>query len=309
MNYNTITLNPAIDRTVYLDTLTDGELNRSTASVTMAGGKGINVSRMLNILGAETIAFTFIGGNSGKLLQAFLDEEGITHSAVQTNAETRQNIKIIESSDRCTEINSAGGPVTKQELQAMLDNIENAAKKDDMWIIAGSCPQGVDKSVYNIIVSLLKTKGCKTALDCDGEALKIGLKARPALIKPNLRELEGLVGKPLKTQKDIVEAAACVYVENSVEVVCTLGDKGALYVGDEGKFLTDTPKVKVKGFAGAGDTFLAGFLCMRGRGMPVENSLAFAAAAAAAKVELPCSAAPDIKQIEKYIDRKITRLY
>lgn len=292
----TLTLNPALDRTVYIENFEVDALNRSRDSVTMAGGKGINVSRMLTVLGDDVHTLALTGGRYGDMLISMLADEGITVDGVNTGADTRLNIKIIEDSGRCTELNASGGPVTEEELNRLIGKIDELSLNNtgcpQMWIISGSIPQGVDKSVYKSLVKTLKERGAYVALDCSGDALKNGVSACPSLIKPNAEELSGLVGKKLGTEDEIIEAAEKLYVENSVEIICTMGKDGAVYVGGEGIYTVNSPKVVVRGFAGAGDTFLAAFIHCKIHNMPIEKSLAFSSAAASAKVALPCTSVP-----------------
>ncbi len=298
-NIYTLTLNPALDRTVYLESFAVDALNRSRSSVTMAGGKGINVSRMLKMLGNDVHTLALVGGRYGDMLMSMLCDEGIEPDAVRTEAETRLNIKIIEDSGRCTELNASGGPVKRSELEALSAKIDGLSSGfQQVWIISGSIPQGVEKSVYRTLVNMLKDRGHYVALDCSGEALKEGVSACPALIKPNAEELGGLVGRPLEGTEDIMKCSEEIYAGKGVEVICTMGKNGAVYAGHEGLYTVSSPQVVVKGFAGAGDTFLAAFISCRVRNMPIEDTLAFSSAAASAKVALPCTAVPSPDTVE-----------
>jgi 1-phosphofructokinase len=309
MKFNTITLNPALDRTVFLSEFNTGALNRTKSTVMAAGGKGINVSRMLSSLGAEGSAFAFCGGDNGRILRSLCERDGIDCAFVESECETRTCIKIIEDSSRCTEINERGGPIKKSESDSFFASVEKSAKAGDMWIIAGSFPPGVDNNVYNLLTSMLKSHGCKVVLDCDGEALKNGLRANPMLIKPNMAELSSLVGYTVDTVEKAVSAAQCVYVQNHVDILCTMSEMGAVYVGEAGVYRVDAPKVDVKGFAGAGDCFLAAYLYKYSQGCDIPECLSFASAAAAAKVELSGTAVPDTAAIEKYTDRVVQKMY
>lgn len=309
MKFNTITLNPALDRTVFLSELNTGALNRTKSAVMAAGGKGINVSRMLNSLGAKSSAFALFGGENGRILRSLCEKDGIDCAFTECECETRMCIKIIEDSSRCTEINERGGPIKPSEWDSFFAAVENSANAGDMWIIAGSFPPGVDNGVYNVLTSMLKSRGCSVALDCDGEALKNGLGAKPMLIKPNMAELSNLVGYTVDTVEKAVGAAKCAYVENGVDILCTMSELGALYVGQKGTYLVDAPSVDVKGFAGAGDCFLASYLYKYSQGCDIPSCLAFASASAAAKVEISGTAVPDMAAIEKYIGRSVQRMY
>jgi len=309
MKFNTITLNPALDKTVYLADFEPGRLNRTKSSIMAAGGKGINVSRMFRSLGAEGSAFAFCGGENGRVLRALCENDSIDFTFIESECETRMCIKIIEDSSRCTEINERGGPIKESEIDCFFAAVEKSAKSGDMWIISGSFPPGVDNNVYNLLTSMLKSHGCQVVLDCDGEALENGLRANPMLIKPNMAELSSLVGYTVDTVEKAVGAAKCVYVQNRVEILCTMSEMGAVYLGDKGVYRVDAPKVDVKGFAGAGDCFLAAYLYKYSLGCDIPTCLAFASAAAAAKVEISGTAVPDMAAIEKYTDRIVQKMY
>lgn len=320
INAFTLTLNPAIDRTLYLTELKAGELNRARSSVTMAGAKGINVSRMLSKLGVTAPALSFKGGKTGEMMAQLLKGEGVECIYVETSAETRVNTKIIEDMGVCTEINEAGGPVTTSELNALIEACykltdefstdcgELVDNSKPMWIIGGSIPQPVEKSVYKSVVKGLKERGAYVALDCDGEALRLGMQSKPDLIKPNAAELSRLTGEKVDSIESAIKVSHRLFSTEAVEILCTVGEKGAVYAGRDGVFTVDSPQVVVKGFAGAGDCFLASFLYKRALTSDIPASLAFAAAAAGAKVSLPCAAAPDPTLIERYADRKVVRV-
>lgn len=303
MKISTLTLNPALDRTMYFSSpFKAGELNRCAKSVVTLGGKGINVSRFFGKLGIDVPAYGFSGGSNGDEMKKLLAEEGITSYFVETKAPTRMNIKMIDSDSNCTEANEKGGPIEEAELDLLISNIEKHTESQQLFFMCGSIPHPVDNSVYNFLIKRLKKKDVRVVLDCDGEALRNGLEAQPYLIKPNLFELSQLVGKELKTTKEAVYEAKKIYDEKGVEVLCTMSEKGAFYVGKRGLFTVTSPHVKLAGFTGAGDSFLSAFIYMTQIGGDIEKSLKFASSAAAAKVELPGSTLPEAKDMNKFTD-------
>ena len=310
MKASTLTLNPALDRTMYFDSVfRAGELNRCRNTVLTLGSKGINVSRFLKLFGIEATAYAFSGGDTGSTMKKMLTEEGVKFSFVETEAPTRMNIKMIDSEENCTEANEAGGPITEAELSALISRIENDAEEGEYFFLGGSIPHPVEKAVYNSITQVLKTKGAKVILDCDGEALERGLEAKPSLIKPNLYELSMLLGRRITEPEDAVESCKRLYVEKGVEILCTMSEKGAVFAGEKGVFSVTSPRVTLRGFTGAGDSFLAAFTYTRDRTGDIEASLKFASSAAAAKVELAGSALPPLGDMTKYIDAVTTKRY
>ena len=310
MKAATLTLNPALDRTMYFEKpFRAGELNRCFDTVTTLGSKGINVSRFLKIFGVDALAYGFSGGDTGVTMENMLRDEGVNFSFVKTEAPTRMNIKMIDSDGTCTEANEKGGPITDEALKTLVERMENSAEKGKYFFLGGSIPHPVEKGVYNSITQVLKSRGAKVILDCDGEALERGIEAKPSLIKPNLYELSLLLHKDIKDPDEAIKECKRLYVEKSVEILCTMSEKGALFVGKEGVFSVTSPRVEMRGFTGAGDSFLSAFTYMRDKTNDIEYSLKFASSAAAAKVELPGSTLPKKEDMDKYIDAVTARRY
>lgn len=310
MKAATLTLNPALDRTMYFDKpFRAGELNRCCDTVTTLGSKGINVSRFLKLFDIDALAYGFCGGDTGKTMENMLLEEGVRFSFIETEAPTRMNIKMIDSEGICTEANEKGGPITDKALKSLVELMENSAENGKYYFLGGSIPHPVEKGVYNSITQVLKNKGAKVILDCDGEALERGLEAKPSLIKPNLYELSMLLHKEIQEPEKAISECKRLYVEKSVEILCTMSEKGAVFVGKEGVFSVTSPRVKMRGFTGAGDSFLSAFTYMRDKTDDIEYSLRFASSAAAAKVELPGSTLPKKEDMDKYINAVTARRY
>lgn len=295
-----LTLNPALDRTMRFKTFITGELNRTVDTCLSAGGKGINLSRMLKKCGVNSPAFGFAGGKCGRILYDMLNEEGIDTRFTETVSETRMNIKIITENGETTEANETGGFIESCEMDALCGALYKSTGSGQLVVLGGSIPQGVDKAVYNSVIKELNKRGARTVLDCDGEALRHGINAKPSLIKPNNTELGDYLGKRIETVAEAVEAAACVYIDKSVETLCTLGKSGAVFAGKDGLYTVSAPFVEAKSFAGAGDAFLAAFLYMRELTGSIPAALGFAASAAAVKVTLNGTVFPERAEMERY---------
>lgn len=323
----TLTLNPAVDRTMYFPSpFEPGGLNRAVRTVTIPGGKGMNVSRVIELLAggksrdgekdrkeAESISYLLVGGDEGRAVSRFLDVEKLTYRAVETSARSRVNIKLIDSSGVCTEANEAGGPVNHDEIQQLFHKLSADAESGlfDILVCGGSIPQGVDKSVYKSIIGKIKGNNVITVLDCDGSALRLAMQDKssaPSLIKPNLFELSQFCGKDfshierdgvskngLSKLDEIKKACVEIFSDKSTAVICTMGAAGTVYTGAEGNFYTSSPSgIQVRGFAGAGDTFLASFLWKKYvEKCKIEDCLRFASSGAAAKVECEGASLPD----------------
>jgi 1-phosphofructokinase len=304
MKISTLTLNPVLDKTMYFkNDVKFKELNRAAApSVTTVGGKGTNASCVLKSLGINAAAYGFIGGDNGDMFVKLLAPYGIHTDFVRTKCETRHNIKIITENGEATEFNETGGPVDAFEKKELFDKIEAALNDCDLFFMGGSVPAGIEKSVYKDILNL--GANAKFIVDCDGEALKLCMEnaVKPFAIKPNLYELEQFLSKSFDLDnsfeaglEEIKIEIKKIYDDTGVMVLCSLGKFGGLYCGDMGVCYKCAPKVKLRGFTGAGDTFLAVFIAgyfglfdLPKRQQSLEaDALAFAVAAASAKVTKP----------------------
>jgi 1-phosphofructokinase family hexose kinase len=327
MKIATLTLNPALDNTMYFGkNVKIGALNRAVApSVTTVGGKGTDVSCVFKILGIESTAYGFIGGDNGDLFLKLLEPHNINTDFTRTKCNTRMNIKIISEDGEPTEFNESGGPVEISEREEILSKINNIIKSEeiDLFFMGGSVPSGVEKSIYRDIINLGGDK-TKFIIDCDGEALKLCMdnKKKPYIIKPNQFELEQYCGKKFDLDNNfhneiskIEKEAEKIYNKTNVTVLCTLGEYGGLYCGSGGIYYVRSPKVEVKGFTGAGDTFLTAFTAVYFGlfdSLPYklksleETALSFAVAASTAKVTKPGT---EFAAIEEMIDmyRSITK--
>jgi 1-phosphofructokinase family hexose kinase len=297
-----LTLNPGIDRIIYLDTPARlGTLNRASRTVVSQGSKGANVSIVLKNLGADPVYFAFSGGSLGGLSESFTNKYGVRANFMPSAAGVRVNTKIIDSEGVCTEFNERGGPVSQAELDSLLHRM--FSDKYNMLVVCGSIPQGVDNSVYNCIIKRFNENGALTVLDCDGEAMKRGLAARPALIKPNRRELAGILGVPeneVISEAAVLEGCRTVRQDYGCDVICTLDEKGSVFCGAGGEYRIEAARVPLRGFTGAGDTYLAAYLYKKYvDGEDSVSALRYASAAAGAKVALPGTELPCAGQIEE----------
>lgn len=335
MNVATLTLNPCIDKTLYFNTSfrTDG-LNRAAYSVTSAGGKGINVARIYRKLGIRVQALGFAGGTTGDMLRALLEKEDIQTNFVETLCDTRMCIKLIDASGVCTEANECGGPIQEEEYRALKKQIVSTAQscssaqqrgaiqpcntEEDIILFAGgSIPSGLPDDTYKQLITELSRTGTghtgtklRFVLDADGAALREGITASPWLIKPNCVELSGLVGYEIggRTAKEKAENAAKasrrIHAQYGTNVLCTLGGDGAVYTNADGAYYVNAPHVTMRGFTGAGDTFLASFVfAYEKNGCDVESALCFASSAAAAKVKLAGTEMPDKQAMMRFAEK------
>jgi 1-phosphofructokinase len=268
MKIITVTLNPCIDVSYNMaGSFKAGELNRVDGGSLRYSGKGINVSRRLKSLGTESLILTFSFGEDGDKMEKALREEGLSLWGVKTEGKLRRNVAILDGDGVATEINEKGSPVSEDKIKELVGILKAELNCPDkkVLIISGSLPTGVDPDVYRRLCTVGRNSNALVVLDCDGEALRCGLKATPDLIKPNRRELEELTGVDLSghgedVRIEAVKACLEFFRNEDTAVLCTLDSDGAVYAGPDGSFMCDAVKGKIKSFKGAGDSFLASFI-------------------------------------------------
>lgn len=287
-----LTLNPGFDRTVYLEgRFTPGGYNRAERTVVSQGSKGANQAILLSNIGKRVDYFSF-----GER-DPFLMRDGIVSHLTPCRAKARVNLKLVESDGRGSEINEPGGPIEKGELDALAAAL--LERKYDVVCLCGSFPQGVESDVYKSLITRLREKGSVTVLDASGEALRLGVTARPTVIKPNRQELAELgFGFP-HTVKDALEICGKVKGRFGCDVLCTLDADGSVFVGREGAYRITAEPERIRSFCAAGDSYLAAYTAARYLdGLSVEEALVSGTAAAVAKIarlgtEIPTAEAID----------------
>ena len=278
----TITLNPALDRTIWLDRIRDDVSNRILEEKSFAGGKSIDVTRVLKNFGIDNIALGFVGGFAGRELEGRLLNEGIQSDFVRVSGETRINIIIHEKeTGKQLAFNARGPDIRPSELMQLVEQIERLPCSE-IVAIGGSLPPGVNLEIYRKIISLVKRCQTKVVLDVDGEALRQGIKAKPDVIKPNIHELSELVGRELQGLDEVVAAAREISRQGVQIVLVSMGAKGILLVSQGQEYMAVPPAVKVESTIGAGDSAVAGFITGLVQGKDLKECLVYAAAAGTA---------------------------
>lgn len=286
----TVTLNPALDRTLWVEKIRPDDSNRIVREDRYAGGKGIDVSRVLTTLGIENRALGFVGGFTGDELEGRLLNEGIACDFVRIAGETRTNIVINDQQAGRQMIFNAEGPeIEPHELMHLMHKVETL-KQPDIVVISGSLPRQINPEIYRKIIEIARDKGARVVLDTDGEALKVGLRACPDIIKPNIHELERLVDRSLESIEQILQAARSIQKQGVDTVLVSMGKKGMLSVGPEQAWRATPPDVEIVNTIGAGDSSVAGYVYGLVGGFEMKKTLACAVAAGAATVMRPGTA-------------------
>ncbi|SKA85867.1 fructose-1-phosphate kinase [Clostridium sp. USBA 49] len=314
----TVTLNPAVDKTVEINDFKAGDVNRISSIRLDAGGKGINVSKVIKSLNGESIALGILSGKNGEFIRDYLNSLNIENNFVFTKGETRTNLKIIDSiNKKNTDINEPGNIVSIEDLNRLEESIFKVVNKDSILILSGSVPEGVPKDIYAVWIKKAKEQGAKTILDADGELLKEGVKAGPYLVKPNIHELEKFCNKKLESMKDIVKASEEFFKYGVERVVVSLGKDGGLFIDKDNVIHAEGIKVPVKSTVGAGDSMVAALALSIERNYSLEKAVVLSTAVSAANVMTSGTEPAELKDILelekkvkfKYIIRKGGRDY
>lgn len=295
----TLTMNPALDKTVVIHGLTPGGVNRISSVRVDVGGKGVNVSKCLKALGCDSVAAAFWGGGCGKRGMEFLRDEGIGSLAVLVEGETRTNLKIIDPVRReTTDLNEPGPEVSGDRLRQMMHKLDEALAPGDILVLSGSVAPGIDDRIYGRLTAHFQQQGVRVYLDADGELLRNGVDAAPWLVKPNQEELSRYLGSVLTTVPEVAAGAQALLAKGVREVLVSLGQQGALLVKEGRCLRAEGLSVPVKSTVGAGDSMVAAMACGAERGLPDEERLRLAVAISAASVMCSGTQAPDRSAVE-----------
>jgi 6-phosphofructokinase 2 len=255
----TITLNPSLDQHITVDGLVIDGTNRWSRLHRYAGGKGIDVSRAIHEIGGRAVAYGFIGGPVGRAVEILLDEEDVPFSFTPIHRETRTNFIITDSRTwRQTRIDAPGPRISKEEFERFQRKMLRIRPSPDLIVMGGSLPPGIPNDVYYSMIMEAKTFGVRAILDSDGQWLAEGIKAKPYLVKPNVTEAEGLLGRELPDEDAIIKGALDI-VDMAVEIaVISRGEEGIIAATSQEVIKAVPPQVKVKSAVGAGDCTIAG---------------------------------------------------
>ncbi len=300
----TITLNPAIDKTIELNHFSLGALNKVENAILDPGGKGINVSKVVESLGGKSIATGFLGGGTGKYIENALNEMAIANDFVQIEGETRTNLKIFDRATKeTTEINEPGPNVTEAHIARLVEEVEKMIMPPCIVVISGSAPKSVPAEIFADLIRAAKKKGAKVFLDASGSAFEAGIKAKPDFIKPNKHELEQYFDREIHTDSE-VKAAGRHFIDIGIDnVLISLGKEGA-YFGNKDRSLRLKPlKVDAHSSVGAGDAFVGAFVYALDHEYEIDEMLKLAIATSAGAVMTVGTKPMEMEWIMSQLDR------
>lgn len=257
----TITLNPAVDQTIAISNFRAGEVNRVEWEQADPGGKGVNVASFLSDFGFAVTVSGFLGQENGALFQTFFSQKKICDRFISLPGKTRVNVKIIDAAQhQVTDINFPGQAPTERDVSDLYRAIAGLTQDCDWFVLSGSIPGGLSTDIYGNLVTQLKDQNKTVVLDASGEGLRQAIAAAPYAIKPNLDELQELVGHPLESEAAIVGAARELLARGIHTVVVSMGAKGAIFAEADAIVVARPPQTGVVSTVGAGDAMVAGLI-------------------------------------------------
>lgn len=300
----TVTMNPAIDKTVDIEALERGRLNRISHVELDAGGKGINVSKTISKLGGKSIATGFIAGNTGGIIRGVMNDWNIENDFIEVAGETRTNTKVFEKTGELTELNEPGPIVGEEDVNALLQKLESYAGEKTLFVLAGSVPQGVEKDIYRRIIELVHKKGAAVLLDADGELFTKALEAGPDIIKPNRAELEQYAGIDyIASEQEILSIAEKLMEKGIGTVAVSMGKNGAMFLKENHKIKCPGLKVKAHSTVGAGDAMVAALSYSWDEGMSFEDTVRTCMAVSAGAVITIGTKPPSREVVDSLIEQ------
>ena len=283
----TVTPNAAVDKTLTVPNFQTGFRHRASESLTLPGGKGINIARALKALHLPVIVTGLVGGRAGQQIVEGLQRENTLHDFIHIGGESRTSTAVIDPTTMTqTEVVEYGPVVTAAETTALLDKIDYLSTGARFVVLAGSLPRKVPEDFYATVLQRIRHRRCFVVLDSAGEPLRLGIRGNPSLVSPNLREAEDLVGHEFRDEQDIVDATAIICEMGARNVIVKTGHGcvARFQVGRKQRVFRATivPLAAVVSTVGSGDAFLAGFVSARFEKRELSDCLRHGLAAGAA---------------------------
>ncbi len=316
----TVTLNAAIDRTVAVPSFRLGQRHRAVESRTVAGGKGVNVARALKLLGRPVIATGLAGGSTGTRILERLAEESILNAFTRIEGESRTNLAVVDpTTGEQTEINERGPEVSPEEVDRFVEKLLYLAQGATICVLAGSVPPGVDPDVYGRLITELRELGVISVLDTDGEPMRAGLRAEPAVVAPNALEAEGAVGHEFNDGDDLAQGLTGLIEMGAGEAIITRENGCVAIVGQHADdaplgrragepplgsiFEVEIEPLEAVASVGSGDAFLAGYVAARYAGGSARECLAYGVACGAQSTQHFGAGSLDAREVERLLPR------
>ncbi len=282
----TVTLSPAIDKTMLVPGFAVGRTNRGSIERLDPGGKGINVAKAVKRLGYPVVALGFTAGMNGRFISRALEALDIPADFVDVPGETRVNLKIEDPETATeTEINEPGFPVGPEHMRRLEEKLAAHAARAKVVVFSGSLPPNVPHDTYAGLLAIARSRGVQTVLDTSGAALAKGLEGRPDFVKPNRAEAEELLHRRLQGETELASAVRELLMRGPSIAAISLGAEGVVAGRGDRILLAAVPRLKTRCSVGAGDAMVAAFACAMLANLDFDEAVRMATAMGAATAQ------------------------
>jgi len=295
----TLTVNPAIDRTIFVERLAFEDRAYIDSRHESAGGRGINAACVIDSFGGHPLAIFPSGGKNGKCLEQFVATHGYPTVAVPVAQEIRTNITITDRQGLSVSLNERGPQLEKAELVRLEKAVQKSLDGASWLLLCGSLPPGAPSDFYARLIGVARCRNVKTLLDTDGDALREGVEAGPTVVSPNQQEAERLLNRALVTRNHFLDAVARIRAMGPEIVVLSLGSRGAMGAVEGSVMEAIPPRVDVLCPIGAGDALAAALVWSMERTGAFADALRWGVASGTASATLPGLRLASAKQAEE----------
>lgn len=302
----TVTLNPSIDVTLWLDGLRSDEANRVLKESREVGGKGINVSRVVQSFGLDNLCLAVAGKDNYAEFVQFLEKAGLRYEILQVEGVVRENL-TLRSEGETIKLNRKGLSMSTMLVGALMALIQSRLRPGDIVVFGGSLPENITVQDYVELILAVKNAGALVAVDSDLLTLEHYRRIAPWLIKPNIHELRHILDVKGNTITDVMEAARVLNRAGVEHALVSLGGNGLICSsrtedGKESCVRVTVPQVEVKSTVGAGDSALAGFIVGCVKGQPLTECARLAAACGTASAMMDGTAVADKEAASRLLE-------
>ena len=301
----TVTLNPAVDKTYTTQSVIVGNVNRMRTAMNIAGGKGVNVTKILRQYGCDVAATGFLGGYSGRFIEEELEKRGSECRFIHVTGETRSNMNILADDGYVTEILEPGPVVSDGEMAAFMEQYDALLEECGLVILSGSVSQGVNADIYETLTMRAADASVPVYLDSSGDNLRFGMRAKPQLVKPNWRELEYIMGRRIMDREEIIGSAKLLHEGGISRVIVSMGSKGLLSVTNRGVLYARAAGIEPINTVGCGDSVVASYAMSYVAGESEEKAIVRACAISAANATTVESANIPLETAEALMNKII----
>lgn len=281
----TVTLNPMLDKTVYVDAIQRGRVHRASKVEMIVGGKGVNVSRQLTRLGIDNVATGFIGGEVGTLIERLLNEERIAHDFIRVASMTREGVTYRESDGTVTAVFEPAHVVTHQETEQLVERVKTMILRSTWIVCSGSSPSSQSDDVFAAIVQQARERSVKTVVDSYGLVCRNAARSIPTILKMNKDEYEQTFGKKIHGERDFHNAFDELLSQGISCCIVTDGSRAVYAATDENRWKIIPPRINAMNPTGSGDSMIAGMLYGYAQAWDTEEVLRFGVAAGASNAQ------------------------